>query len=463
MKPVNSAKNQYLATFFLNLLAISYGSSSGWMSPSIPILQSENSPLPSGPISTEEGAWIGATLCLGGVVGNIVSGWMADRYGRKWTAYIAVIPQIVSWILVIVADNVYYLIAMRFLSGFGGGVCYMINPMFIAEIAEDRIRGLLGSTLVFSSNLGLLVMYILGASVPYHIVPYVLITVPVVFLIGFISVPDTPFHYMRQNKYQSSESSLKFYRGYSSERELVSVEFQQELLRLKDYCGDEKQVAHKNQITWKDLSTPHARKAFLIGICLMAFNQFCGCFAMLNYTATIFADSGSTLSANMSAIVTGSLQMVGSYCSTLLVERAGRKPLLILSGTGMAIGLTIFSGYSYAKALGYDVDSFRWLPLVCFSFVIFIASIGVLPLPFLVLAELVPQKTKELIFSTCMSISWLFAFISVKYVATLFGLLGIHGTMMLFAACSMSGVLFVAFMVPETKGKSFDVIAKMMS
>ncbi|XP_021700715.1 facilitated trehalose transporter Tret1-2 homolog isoform X1 [Aedes aegypti] len=351
---------------------------------------------------------------------------------------------------------------MRFLSGFGGGVCYMINPMFIAEIAEDRIRGQLGSTLVFSSNLGLLIMYILGASVPYNIVPYVLIVLPVVFLLGFTTIPDTPFHFMRQNKYQRSESSLKFYRGYPSDTKHVSVEFQQELLRLKDSYGNEKQIAQKSQITWNDLSTPHARKAFLIGISLMAFNQFCGCFAMLNYTASIFAESGSTLSANMSAIVTGSMQMVGSYCSTLLVDRVGRKLLLIFSGTGMAIGLSIFSGYSYAKTLGHDVDSFSWLPLVCFSFVIFIASIGVLPLPFLVLAELVPQKIKELIFSSCMSISWLFAFIAVKYFSTLFDLLGMHGTMLVFAVCSTSGVLFVAFVVPETKGKSFEAIAKMM-
>lgn len=65
-----------------------------------------------------------------------------------------------------------------------------------------RIRGQLGSTLVFSSNLGLLIMYILGASVPYNIVPYVLIVLPVVFLLGFTTIPDTPFHFMRQNKYQ---------------------------------------------------------------------------------------------------------------------------------------------------------------------------------------------------------------------------------------------------------------------
>lgn len=70
---------------------------------------------------------------------------------------------------------------------------------------------------------------------------------------------------------------------------------------------------------------PKVRKAFLIGISLMAFNQFCGCFAMLNYTATIFQQSGSNLTPNMSAIIVGAIQLLGSYMSTILVERAGRK------------------------------------------------------------------------------------------------------------------------------------------
>ena len=72
------------------------------------------------------------------------------------------------------------------------------------------------------------------------------------------------------------------------------------------------------------VTTP-AIKAFRICIALMALNQFCGCFAMLNYTATIFAESGSNLSPNMSAIVIGVIQIIGSYISTMLVDRAGRK------------------------------------------------------------------------------------------------------------------------------------------
>ncbi|XP_065084145.1 facilitated trehalose transporter Tret1-like [Ochlerotatus camptorhynchus] len=463
MESTNSARNQYLATFCLNLLSISYGLCCGWTSPSLPILQSTDSPLPSGPISSDEASWIGAFLCIGGFVGNIVSGWMADRFGRKLTACLAAIPQIIAWVLVLVADNVYYLMGMRFLLGFSGGVSFMIIPMFIAEIAEDRIRGLLGSTLVFSCNMGILLMYILGGSLSYANIPWIPLVFPIVFLTGFLRIPDTPFYLMRKNDYVESENSLRFYRGYRPGTQHVSSEFKMELVKLKDAFGDENQTLQDEKITWGDLISSHARKAFLIGISLMALNQFCGCFAMLNYTASIFNESGSTLSANTSAIVIGSIQMVGSYFSTMLVERAGRKLLLMVSATGIGLGLAIFAGFSYAKYVGLDVESFTWLPLVCFSFVIFIGSVGVLTLPFLVLAEVMPQKIKGFAISFCMGILWIFAFLAIKYFSTLFDVLGMHGTMLLFSVCSLGGALFVAFMVPETKGKSLEAIAKLMS
>lgn len=126
----------------------------------------------------------------------------------------------------------------------------------------------------------------------------------------------------------------------------------------------------------------------------MSLNQLCGIFAMLMYTATIFAESGSSLTPNMSAIVVGLIQLIGAYISTVLVDRAGRKFLIGISATGAGIGLTILGTYSYLKTLGYTLESFTWIPITSFSFVIFIASWGVLTLPFLVISEIMPEKVK---------------------------------------------------------------------
>lgn len=125
---------------------------------------------------------------------------------------------------------------------------------------------------------------------------------------------------------------------------------------------------------------------------MMAINQLCGCFAMINYAAVIFEESGSNLSPNVSAIVVGLIQIVGAYFSTVLVDRSGRKILLSGSLFGTALGLFSFAIYSHLKESEYDVSGFSWIPLASFSFTIFIANWGILTLPFLVLAEIVPIK-----------------------------------------------------------------------
>lgn len=111
--------------------------------------------------------------------------------------------------------------------------------------------------------------------------------------------------------------------GTGKDYELV----QQELSKLKSTFGSiiTEKFADEHSLKWSDFTSKRSRKAFTIGIVLAALNQFCGCFAMLNYTANIFKESGSNMSPNMSAIVVGVIQLIGSYVATILVDRAGRR------------------------------------------------------------------------------------------------------------------------------------------
>lgn len=118
---------------------------------------------------------------------------------------------------------------------------------------------------------------------------------------------------------------------------------------------------------------------------------------MLSYTSTIFRESGSSLSPNDSSIIVGVIQILGSYASTLLVERAGRKILMSISSILSALGLVVLSVYTYMKNNGYEVEEFNWIPVASFSFVIFIQNLGVISIPFVYLAEISPQKIRGFI------------------------------------------------------------------
>lgn len=100
---------------------------------------------------------------------------------------------------------------------------------------------------------------------------------------------------------------------------------QSEVNRLRSILCSDKLEKSDDSLKWSDVTTNPGRKALIIGIVLSALNQFCGCFAMLNYTASIFKEAGSTMSPNMSAIFVAVIQLLGSYIATNLVERAGRK------------------------------------------------------------------------------------------------------------------------------------------
>lgn len=126
----------------------------------------------------------------------------------------------------------------------------------------------------------------------------------------------------------------------------------------------------------------------------MAINQFSGCFVLLNYSATIFRDSGSDIDPNISSMIMASIQCIGTYVATILVDKVGRKLLLMISVSATTIGLTAMGTYSYLDNLHFDLQYFNWVPVMSLSFVIFIASIGILPLPYIVLAEILPNKVK---------------------------------------------------------------------
>uniref|UniRef100_T1GSI0 Major facilitator superfamily (MFS) profile domain-containing protein n=1 Tax=Megaselia scalaris TaxID=36166 RepID=T1GSI0_MEGSC len=172
----------------------------------------------------------------------------------------------------------------------------------------------------------------------------------------------------------------------------------------------------------------------LIGLVLMALNQFCGCFAMINYTGTIFEQAGSSLSPNMSAIIVAFIQLVGSYASTALVEKAGRKILYLTSCVGTGVGLSILGLYINLSSSGYDCSSFKWVPIAAFSVTIFFSTLALLTLCFLVIAEILPPKIRALGSNICMSVLWIFCFLILKFLPFLADVLGLHGLMLLFAS-----------------------------
>lgn len=143
----------------------------------------------------------------------------------------------------------------------------------------------------------------------------------------------------------------------------------------------------------------------------MAVSQFSGTFTLVNYAAPIFKASGSDFDPNISSFFVGSLQIVGTIFTFFLIDKVGRKYLLLVSTAGSAIGSFVMGTYAYMSASGYNVSSFNLVPVISLSFVIFISSIGIIPIPYILAAELFPQKVR---------INFFFKFIRFTRIVRLF-------------------------------------------
>ncbi|XP_055317544.1 facilitated trehalose transporter Tret1-like [Sitodiplosis mosellana] len=457
---MGSALYQYLACICVNLCTIGYGLSVGWYASAFLLYDSDDCPLPSGRVDMDEIAWIGSILGIGGLIGTVAVGWIADRIGRKNSLLAMAVPQIISYLLIVYAQNVYYLYASRFLVGFVGGAVFVVIPMMVAEISEDRIRGTLCTILVLGSTGGVLLGFVAGHFLEYAETPRIALMFPILYIALFSFMPETPYYLMKTNRMEEAEKSLRFYRNISPNAAVSdNKSFEYELSKLK-YSYTEMQRKHLDSASNTPLTmSDFFNQPFAIGCIIMVAHEFCGGFTMCSYAGMIFAKSGSKMSPGISSIIVGVIQFIGTYVSSLLIDRLGRKFLMLISFTGTGISHALLATYIYlSSSTDINLEAYQWVPVVSFSAMIFIASCGALPIPYVVISEILPDKIRSVGSTFIFSISWALTFVLVKVFPSLLAMIGLYACIYIFSICCFVTVVYLLIFVPETKGKSLEEI-----
>ncbi|XP_004530598.1 facilitated trehalose transporter Tret1-2 homolog isoform X2 [Ceratitis capitata] len=400
-------------------------------------------------ISKDAFSWIGSAMTLGAACVCIPIGILINLIGRKMAMLLLVIPFTIGWCMLIWAQNVIMMYIARFLLGISGGAFCVAAPMYTGEIAQKEIRGTLGSFFQLMITAGILFVYAIGAGLDVFWISLVCGLIPLVFGAIFVFMPESPTYLIIKNKDEDAIKSIQWLRGKDYEYKAEVEELRETQEKIKE-----------NQVSWMvGLSRPVTRKALFVSLGLMFFQQLCGINAVIFYSAKIFEDANTGIDANLSTIVVGIMQFIATFLSTIVVDKLGRRLLLLTSAIIMALSLISMGVYFYMQDQDeQSVANLGWLPVVSLCVFIVLFSIGFGPVPWLMMGEVFAADIKGVAGSIAGTTNWTLAFIVTKTFVNLTDSIGKGQTFWLFASIIIVGVFFVYFVVPETKGKSLNEI-----
>ncbi|XP_055850404.1 facilitated trehalose transporter Tret1-like [Episyrphus balteatus] len=448
MDPVKNYR-LYLLTFYASLGSFSVGVYIGWTSPMVPKLRdnTSDSPLDYG-ISTAEEGWIGSLTAVGAFFGALSIGFIASRLGRKWTILTSSIFFAISYILLMVGSNIWYIYAARVLQGLGGGIANGVIPIYIGEVATDTLRGALGSMLQLSLSCGLVFVYSIGPYVSYMTLQWICLIIPIFqFLVTIFFMPETPYYYAMNHHTSNGIRSLQHIRG---QKEKTCEPLMRQIQKDVDDS-----MSNKGSVV--DIFANRGyRKALLIGCGLLVFQQLCGTKAVIINSQSIYSSANSSLDPAIATIFGGLAQLVSNFPTPYVVERAGRKVVLLISASGMCLALLILGTFFYIQTFG-DASHILWLPVPAMIGFNLFYGFGFGPIPWAVLGEMFPSNIKSSATSIACSVNWLTSFVVVRWFPE-FNALGPYYAFWFFSVMCGLAILFVLFIVIETKKISLKSI-----
>ncbi|KAJ5101369.1 hypothetical protein NUU61_003591 [Penicillium alfredii] len=424
-------------------------------------------------------------LELGAWVGTLINGYLADAAGRRLTVLIAVVVFCVGVIVQACTQNKDFVFAGRFVTGLGVGSLSMVVPLYNAELAPPEIRGSLVAVQQLSITFGIMVSFWIGYGTNYiggtgatqsdaaWLIPVCIQIVPAITLAAgmMLFMPQSPRHLMNTGREEECLHTLARLRNTSTDDLLVRIEF----LEIKSLHLFECEVAAEKYPQWQDgsfssrfniglhdylslVTNPSLFKRTTVACMIMVFQQWNGINAINYYAPYIFDDmklGGNTTSLLATGVV-GIVEFVFTIPAVLWVDQIGRKKILIAGALGMASCHFIVAGIIGAyqndflahKSAGWAAIAFIWIFVINFAY-----SWG--PVAWIVTSEVFPLSMRAKGVSIGGSSNWLNNF-AVATATSPFIHASNFGTFIFFGVVTVLAVLYVIFLVPETKGRTLE-------
>ncbi|MBV8433384.1 MAG: sugar porter family MFS transporter [Candidatus Eremiobacteraeota bacterium] len=390
-----------------------------------------------------------SVVLIGCIAGAAVSGWIADRIGRRWTLLCAGVVFIAGAIISALTPGETVLLAGRFVVGIGIGFSSVVAPLYISEVAPSNVRGALVSLYQFAITVGILGAYLvdfaLAPSGNWRLMLGIAVVPSLALVAGMLLVPESPRYLFKTGRDLAARDELgRIYgEGGGPAAEERSI---RESLGLKN----------GNPLSL--LTDRSVRLALFIGVTLAVLQQVTGINTVIYYGPQIFQMAG--ISSNSASILAetlvGTVNCLMTLVAIFFVDRIGRKPLLYAGLAGMFLALAALS-YAFSQphlsgSLSAIALGSMMVYVGCFAF-----SLG--PIVWLLIAEIFPLRARGLGMSISTLANWVGNFLVSQFFLTMIQKLGTPLTFATYAVLCVVTMLFVRTMVPETKRELLEDVS----
>ncbi|CAL0302275.1 unnamed protein product [Lupinus luteus] len=396
-------------------------------------------------LGVAEYSLFGSILTIGAMIGAIVSGRIADYAGRRIAMALAEIFCIVGWLAIAFSKVAWWLYVGRVLVGCGMGILSYVVPVFVAEITPKNLRGAFTAIHQLMICCGVSLTYLLGAYLNWRILALIG-TIPC--LIQFLSLPflpESPRWLAKIGNMERSESALQNLRG-------KNADICEEATEIREYTESLQQQKEASII---GLFQMQYLKSLTVGIGLMILQQFGGVNGISFYATSIFISAGFSGSIGTIAMVVVQIPMTA--LGVLLMDKSGRRPLLLVSASGTCIGCFLAALSFFLQHLHKLKEVSPILALVGVLVYTGSFSLGMGGIPWVIMSEIFPINVKGSAGSLVTLVSWLCSWI-ISYAFNFLMNLSSTGTFLIFSSICGLTVIFIAKLVPETKGLTLEEV-----
>lgn len=395
--------------------------------------------------------WVDTILYLAAAFSTGILCYLNEKFGRKKIIFFVSIVQIISWLLLLLDDNITCLITSRVFIGIGAGGVFTIIPIYLFEISNKSFRGLTVTFGILTYGFGFFLMHILMQYLRSESILYGVIILPLIHMFMSFFTLESPSFLVKINNFEKATNNISKLRGLNIDDERVTKETD----RLKREREDTKITEGyyfisllKNQVN---------RNGLKIGLVLLTVRTLGGSYVITDQSWKVYMRSDVPLHDDVQKLAVPGILIVAALISVLLVDTCGRKPLLITSTCVTVLSLGVLGVFMQTDL---TVTSLNWLPLTALIFTTMGYGLGFFTVPFVIINEVLNLEVRSAIIGITFTYTWLLMFIQKYTFSNIEEYIGLDAITYIYAAINIYGAVYTLFGIPETTNKSFCYVER---